>query len=534
MGRGSLRTLAVTVLCTLAALDSQSAAAAPVGSWSPAGPTSGLVQGSPSSVTMREGRVLLLTAGQGAMLAAEVYDPASRAWTSAESLPVRTSTGWTAVALPSGGALVIGVPVCSPRGFDCFPTTTAYRFVAGGSTWYTAAAMNVARGRPTAVALADGRVLVAGGFGQPCRIVSASDYSCPPLASAETYDPRSERWSPTGPMPEARGDGVATLMSDKTALLVGGAKSRDALRYDPRLGAWTKLAPTSFGRTRATVITLPGDRAMAFGGDAEAGFYGFRVSMITPRPPRLCEANPEIYSTATNAWIEAPDLPDELFSCSGNAARVSAAKILYEASNGIFQFDARRLCWAVAASNPTNGGSLASLPLEGVLAYGGLALGPPTTASETFAPGSRSCSAALARMQAKLFAQLLPVGHGASVPAVAEHGYSTTFRLPAPGSISIDWYSRPIFKTGSMSPPVLLARGRASSAGGGAVKVTIETTPIGRSDFQERRPMAVRADAEFHPLRGREVKVLRGFMLHPCPPGLFSSGVSCSPANPNA
>ncbi|MFL5678025.1 MAG: kelch repeat-containing protein, partial [Chloroflexota bacterium] len=72
--------------------------------------------------------------------------------------------------------------------------------------------MTDGRGNHTATPLADGRVLLAGGFGT--GVVG--------LATAELYDPRSRTFSPTGSMATAHDGGIATLLSDGRVLVNGG------------------------------------------------------------------------------------------------------------------------------------------------------------------------------------------------------------------------------------------------------------------------------------------------------------------------
>ena len=78
-------------------------------------------------------------------------------------------------------------------------------------TWTTDNPMSSARQAHTATLLADGRVLVAGGF-------NVGYFT----SSAEIYDPASGTWTATGELGAARGVHTATLRPDGKVLAVGG------------------------------------------------------------------------------------------------------------------------------------------------------------------------------------------------------------------------------------------------------------------------------------------------------------------------
>jgi N-acetylneuraminic acid mutarotase len=83
--------------------------------------------------------------------------------------------------------------------------------------------MPLARAWGAALTLRDGRVLVLGGT------TKAGD-----TASAELYDPTTNRWSEAQPMLHAHGAGLtATLLRDGRVLVLGGGRTAGAELFDP-------------------------------------------------------------------------------------------------------------------------------------------------------------------------------------------------------------------------------------------------------------------------------------------------------------
>lgn len=174
-------------------------------------------------------------------------------------------------------APVVAVLVALPA-----PVTAA---PASGS-WAPAGELSTARPETTVTALADGRVLVAGG-------------GIPPVASADLFDPRATAWAPTAAMEAARGAHAAVTLADGRVLVSGGRSGGEALNsaeiFDPSTGAWTPSGAMALARQAHTATLLPDGRVLVTGG--LGGSHG----------PHRAEA--ELFDPATGAWALTGAMP---------------------------------------------------------------------------------------------------------------------------------------------------------------------------------------------------------------------------------
>ena len=219
-----------------------------------------------AAVTLSDGRVLVVGSGafsvtgltDNAFDTAEIYDPRTGRFELAGRLPAIDAeavkalgvelpegegapwTNGTLVALPDGGALLVGnarwwpgeAAVTRTLRFDVWtgswsevgqPWATVRS--ADGATWLTTP--GVGRRAALAARMADGRVLIAGG--------AAGQHAGDVTGSAELFEPATGGSTPLPALPQGRADGEAILLADGSVLLVGGYDRNGFLRTAIRL-----------------------------------------------------------------------------------------------------------------------------------------------------------------------------------------------------------------------------------------------------------------------------------------------------------
>ena len=221
------------------------------GAWSSAGQLTRARAGA-SATTLADGRVLVvggttrLEDDPTAQATADIYDPKADRWSAVGRLSIARS-GFVLVPLPDGGAVVAGGFAEDP-GAPFTRLSSVERFDPDSDTWSGTADLPYPVAGAFGTLLADGRVLLAGGSVREAEPldVDAGTISSGLTSDANLFDPRTDTWAPTTPMPSRRAGGEAITLTDGSALVVGGSVSEgpfatpgcpeanpQALRYVP-------------------------------------------------------------------------------------------------------------------------------------------------------------------------------------------------------------------------------------------------------------------------------------------------------------
>jgi len=221
------------------------------------------------SVTLNDGRVLVVGGLGGGIGTAELYDPTTATFSSAGVLNTARGIGFTVTLMSDGRVLVAG-----GDNFTGTADTAEIYDPASNSFAMTAGNMTMPRSLHTSTLLDDGRVLLAGG---------GSGFSCAPVAqTAELFDPSTGMFSAVAGAPVAPlwGHAAGRLPSGRV-LLAGGeldcglgvtlAGTASAQLFNPSTDAFTAAAGMSAPHgVGVQATTLADGRVLVSGGWAGA------------------------------------------------------------------------------------------------------------------------------------------------------------------------------------------------------------------------------------------------------------------------
>lgn len=226
------------------------------------------------SVTTDAGRIFVIggfiEAGQDravAPRAMHVYDPASDAWTTPDSIP--QGVNHAGFAHVDGRLYILG----GFRENTFEPVGSVHIYDLSTEQWSEGAPMPTPRGA-LAVAVADGRIHAIGGNAEAAQAlehgahhVGADESS---VGTHEVYDPATDSWERRAPMPTPRNHHGAASLNGRVHV-VAGRVGRDFEMttheiYDPVADAWSSAAPVPTGRSGIAVVVRDG-RMYVFGGE---------------------------------------------------------------------------------------------------------------------------------------------------------------------------------------------------------------------------------------------------------------------------
>ncbi|MFD3993471.1 Kelch repeat-containing protein [Streptomyces sp. NPDC058583] len=282
------------------------------GRWSAAGPLpwESILSGATSgAVRLADGRVLIAGGADAALTAQDgtaLFDPRHGTWT--QGRPLATARRMHATTLLADGRVLVTGGFTGPNASPVQPLATAEVYDPASGDWSTAGELHEARCGHSATLLPDGRVLVAGGA---ARRSAGSERS---LYSAELFDPQTPGWTKAGDMTDARAFHPAAALPDGRVLVAGGwvATRRDwrggsALAYgecyDPATDTWTPTGSLSAPRSGHELTVLADGSVLATGGGEDEGGADGRLD------PYSRATAERWYPAGGGRWTRENDMP---------------------------------------------------------------------------------------------------------------------------------------------------------------------------------------------------------------------------------
>lgn len=310
-----------------------------------------------SATTLADGRVLVVggfTNDANAAVGAEVYLPSSARFSALPRM-VTLRHSHSATLLPDGRVLIAGGYAAGNS-----YSANAEIFDPKTNTFVPTGSLRTARAGHAAVLLANGKVLIAGGVGTGWSF----------LESAELYDPATGAFAPTDNMSVARESHVAVKLNDGRVLVVGGHRDRradikiyaSAEMFDPATNRFTRVGDMRVRRHKHDAVLLPDGRVMVTGGSDE-------------RDDRGAYRSTEFFDAKTNTFTMGPTLTRARYKHQGSSIVLPSGDVLIAGGAKVAErYDAATGRFAeVPTSSPLAGQFAAAAPLAGgkVLITGG-------------------------------------------------------------------------------------------------------------------------------------------------------------------
>lgn len=248
-------------------------------SWTATGAMTSVRAGHTASL-LPDGRVLIvggttdvsdpLIGATSALKTTEFYDPVTNSFAAGPNVQ-RAHVAHFATTLATGDVLIGGGGSYTTIFGIRIPAIDnhAQAFQIATGKWTAEVAMKADRAAPSAVLLADGRVLLAGGIGG--SLTNPTN-----LASSETFDPVTAKWTSRGAMSGGRsGMPLLVLPGTNKVLVAGGATGTSVTTpvptdlvelFDPATNTFAVVAPLPEARAGSAAILLGSNHAALFGG----------------------------------------------------------------------------------------------------------------------------------------------------------------------------------------------------------------------------------------------------------------------------
>jgi hypothetical protein len=383
-----------------------------------------------------------------------------------------------AILLANGKALVAGgygnsnSALSSAELFD--PTT---------GLWTNTGSMGTARQRCRATALVNGKVLVSGGGDGGSG-----------LSSAELFDPSTGLWTNTGSMNSAHTSHTATLLANGKVLVAGGyigsTVYSSAELFDPTTGLWTNTGSMGSAREDHTAILLPNNKVLVAGGRSGSTY-----------------SSAELFDPATGLWTNTGSMGTArythtatllangkvLVAGGGNGGSLSSAE-LFDPATGLWtntgsMGSARSSHTATLLANGKvlvagggNGGSLSSAelfdPATGLWTNTGsmgTARDYPTAIllanGKVLVAGGRSGGTTYVS-SAELFDPVLPTITTQPANVITNRGAIATFSVTATNALSYQWQKAGVNIAGATNATLVLSNVQTSNVGSYTVVVS--------------------------------------------------------------
>ncbi len=256
--------------------------------------------------------------------------PAGATWVAAGELETPRMAP-RLVVLGDGRVMAVGNDIDCVAAFPGAPgdSDIAELWDAGTGTWTKTASLNALRAKNAALALADGRVLVAGGATEGRWDKHADKVGFQSYSSSWIFDPQAASWAKTDLMHAARTDAASAVLPDGRVLVAGGyfADLVDVNDYPWLVG----------GRTGPDVA---GGRRV--GGAAVTASWSARgplADVAPPQPPAKVLATAELFDPATGQWSLTGPLAVPRFGASAVTLTDGRVLVAGEDATGVQGYD---------------------------------------------------------------------------------------------------------------------------------------------------------------------------------------------------